>query len=273
MTINILVSYLPVFFAAVFLSTSLSVRGHFLVTKGEGPMILALSQLAIAGHLLGKGIIFHENENFFIELIPSVFAYFLGLLFFINKKMKDISFIAIFIILMAINYQVISLIPKLDSHLSANLFGDITTISNLHAYAVVVLSILFLTTFYHNKKKYLKDLIDDVHYGSGTNLQSLFFYSIGHILLFVSLFEMGFLFTLAYLLLPTLFLSSSMKSFQTILRYGVLLSILSSGIGLLITLHWSRLSTMPTQIILLLALIIFLNFASTKLKDLPWKIF
>ena len=247
---QLLSSYWSVFLAAIFVSSALSVQGHFVLTRSHGPMILALSQIAIIGHLLGKAFFHLHDDHQWLEFLPSIIAYLSGLILFEKINFKDITFISIFIVCMAINHQLISLMPKLDSHMAANLFGDITTVSDTHAYSMALFGVFFLLFFFLKSKNLLKNLIEEVHYGQKPgNFNS--FRIFGHILLFLSLYEMGFLFTLAFLILPSLILGKTAKSFQRLSYLAIFFAATSASLGLILSLNGERLSTMPTQILLL----------------------
>lgn len=232
-------------------ASALSVQGSSVIQRRQSSWILAVSQICISGHLISK--IFISEEHGLIEFLVSMVFYFIGNFFVKRMKLNDSALLCLFVAFMAINYQLIALFPMLDSHLASSLFGDIATLSNISSYLLSAFSLFYLLGYALSFKSQLQHLIAQTYFSdSGSislvkKLQSFFI----HLFFIFCLFELGFLFVLAFLLIPTQMLKNATSSFKNLLILNITLSFLASGLGLLMSLNWTRLSTMPTQICLL----------------------
>lgn len=249
-------AYLPVIVAAILVSVALATHGSFIIQKNQSSWILAVSQICINGHLLAKLFLTHEHGV--LEFIFAVLFYFIGLYLVKKLKLSDSSLLGLFVVFMAINYQLIALFPVLDSHLASSLFGDIATLSNSSALVLTLFAFIYLIGHTLLYKLRIKALLLKTYYRDQfkTPPTLLIFNLLAHLFLILSLFELGFLFVLSFLLLPTQLLKGTSSSLKQLLILGAALSVLSSGSGLLLSLSWTRLSTMPTQICLL----VFIGF-------------
>jgi len=268
MNLELVIPYLPVIIAAMLVSPALAIQGAFITQQGQANWMLAISQLCITGHLLGK--VFVPQEYFLLEFLVVILFYWIGHYFSKRHQLDDIGLLSIFISFMAINYQLISFIPILESHLTSTLYGDIATLSNQDAYFLSVLAFTYLVLNLKFLSIRLRSLIDLIHYQVETsNLKTVLLNTFIHAFLVFSLLKLGFLFVLAFLLLPSQFLRNSSKSLNSFLLGGVIISILSSSLGLLGSLNWTRLSTMPTQISILLLLGLTIKAYSWVSKKIP----
>lgn len=266
MNLELIGAYFPVLLAAMLVSAVLSLQGPFIIQRNQSPWMLAVSQVCISGHLLAK--IFIASEHGLLEFSFAAVFYFLGLYVVKKFKFADASLLALFAVFMAINYQLIALFPTLDSHLASSLFGDIATLSNQSAFVLVMMAVIYL--FFHIllKKERIKSLLLKTYYLDQQRVSHrLFAFNLfAHFFLVLALFELGFLFVISFLLLPTLLLKNASRSMSHLMLGGTILSFLSAGIGLIASLSWTRLSTMPTQVSLLVIIGLLYHFIQSRIK-------
>ena len=151
------------------------------------------------------------------------------------------------------SYWLVSFFPALESHFSQAFFGDIVTISGNTLWVSSGVSALVLTVLLVGWKRF-SDQSFTISIMSGTPPDNRFallvFRTLSLLLIVTSIYAMGFLFTIAFLLLPTVMLSSTRV--PSIKRHFVLICVAAiSGFsaGFLLSLHFDRISTVPTIVL------------------------
>ena len=248
--------YSYAFLLCPLVSIVLAIQGAHLVARKESLALLALAEASLFGNILGH--LFSHN----IPLYSLLFSLLMFLLikFFLLKiqDKKEVLYIVIYITFIALSYLLITLSPNLDTHLSVGFFGDIVSISRFKSLvlSLVFLVLLSITIKYH--RFFLSSTIDKallrnplLHIG-----EEIYFIA-GLVL---SLYGLGVLFTMAFVIFPVVLTGVNFASFKKSLFFMALASGLSSVSGLALSIAINGLSTVPTQIIVLLVLLLLVKF-------------
>lgn len=241
------------FLVAFISSSGLAVSGFHLVSRSMILSIFLLSQLALLGHMLAT-VFFHES--LVASLITSVIFYFSGD-YFLRKKNKHFSernrlIIAGYVLVTALQYLLISLFPALDSHVNAGFFGNMVTTTDGENFFAISLFVLFSIVYFISRKAINKETFDLAVLSikpKSTNLHYIL--SIPTV---ISLFLFGFLYTLGFLLIPSVILAKSFNTQLKSLLWIAFVSALSSVFGLALSIQFDRVPTTPAQIVALMIL-------------------
>ena len=247
--------YISAFILCFMASMVLSIQGSYLVAKNESLQLLGLAQAALLGNLLGT-LIFQDSP--IGSLIGSIvlFAFFKA----IFQKQKDINepfYVVIYLFLLSLCYFLITLFPMLNGHLSVGFFGDIVSLETVKVNILIVLFFFFLLYFVFTSKKRIKSVVNKSLFGmKGSSLEEELLFSL---VLILSLYGLGLLFSLSYLIFPIVILGRSFSNHKKSLFFLSLLSACSSVIGLAFSIQFTNLSTVPSQVILLFFGLVFLK--------------
>ena len=133
---------------------TLCLQGVHLIARKESLQILALSQGALLGNLVGR-LIFPNNELSIISTSLVVFALLKVFFSFSNRKSisRETFFIVAYISLLSLSYLLISLFPGLEGHMSVGFFGDIVSLSETMTFVLMALLLFFFTILIMSHKK------------------------------------------------------------------------------------------------------------------------
>ena len=230
----------------------LSVFGTHLVSRNEGLQLMALSQAALAGHILSYLI---SDTHHWVGFVLSL-AFFVGIKlgFLAMKSVSEQVYVVVYLSFVAFTYFVVALFPGLDSHFSVGFFGDIVSISVQRSIGLSALFLALLAGALLYRKPLLKSTVNRAVFRQRTvGLPEEAFFVVG---ILFSLYELGFLFTLAFMIFPVMIAGGVFKNMSQSLLAMALLSGLASIGGLTLSIVFSRVSTVPTQVLTLLFLLI-----------------
>ena len=258
------------FYKMAFLSSSVSsmalpVIGHHLTLRSKILELFFLTQLVAICSLLSH--LFWEGFELLWTLIAVCF-YFLGTYTFSKLKLDEgrrhVTIMALYLILLSLQYLLIGFFPQLDSHMTKGLFGNIVTISNFEAKAVLVTFFIFFTFYIFNRKKLHRESLDSAFLAGSKEkrLSSLFIL----VPVILSLYYLGLIYTLSFLLIPSLIPTKIFPKISFRMGGLAFLSLIASVFGLILSISYDNLSTTPTQI-LLLSIILILYSSLKKLSS------
>jgi len=259
--IELLQLYTGAIVAGLLCAAALALLGCHLVSRNQSLHSLVLSQAATVGVLVGAAIGLNHQTSLASDEIPLL----TGLLFstlalLISAKLEkgrrttsSSTHLAFFAMLLAMSYWLVSFFPSLENHFSQAFFGDIVTLSGKDLWvssgvSVVVLTVLLAWWKPFADQSFLLSVIGDASVNNRTTL--LLFQVLSLLLICTSIYAMGFLFTMAFLLLPTVILSySSIPSIKRHITLTILSATLGFAAGFVLSLHFERISTVPTIVL------------------------
>lgn len=245
-------------------SPTLALIGTQLAARDRAMQTLCVSQGALVGVLLGLGLL----QPFDIEVLTSVgpmaFALlFSGSTFLLTDKWvagraasKNTLFAVLFAALLSCGYLISSIFPALENHLAQVYFGDLATLTEGDSQRAIALSLVALFFIQRNWMGYSNESFEWALFGCPPATSSASsrwgFRLLSLLTLSVSVQYVGFLFTVAMLFVPTGLLSLSRNcGVKRHLISSAILAVLSSGIGFLISLRFTRMPTVPTIVAVL----------------------
>jgi ABC-type Mn2+/Zn2+ transport system permease subunit len=258
--IELLPLYLGAIVSGLLCATALALLGCHLVSRNQSLQCLVISQAATVGVLAGAALNFGSAAVSANELPLITGLLFASLTALVSDRLasgraatESGIHLALFSLLLAMSYWLVSFFPALESHFSQAFFGDIVTISGNTLWVSSGVSALVLTVLLIGWKRF-SDQSFTISIMSGTPPDNRFallvFRTLSLLLIVTSIYAMGFLFTIAFLLLPTVMLSSTRV--PSIKRHFVLICVAAiSGFsaGFLLSLHFDRISTVPTIVL------------------------
>ena len=248
------------FYKMAFLPSSISsmalpIIGHHLTLRSKILELFFLTQLVALCSLLSH--LFWEGFELLWTLIAVCF-YFLGTYTFSKLKLEEgrrhVTIMALYLILLSLQYLLIGFFPQLDSHMTKGLFGNIVTISNFEAATVLVTFLIFFVFYSFNRKKLHRESLDSAFLAGPKEkrLSSLFIL----IPVILSLYYLGLTYTLSFLLIPSLIPTKLFPKISFRMGGLAILSLLASVFGLVLSISFDNLSTTPTQILLLAGMLL-----------------
>ena len=265
--------------ASLLSASVLSFIGVQLSSKAKSVQVLSMSQGAILGVLLGmaaSGSLMHsgsELETHFLPLLfSSIMAFVVSVLAeYITRRVsssKNTYYVAIFSFLMAFSYLISSIFPALESHMTQVFFGDLATLTNFDAKITIVFSVASLFFFYLLRRFIINDSFESAIYGlekkfivSHSASLELVVSLLSTIFICFSIQFLGLLFTLSCLFIPTsIFGYHNFGSVRSHVLQCVAVSASSAVAGLLFSLYYSSLSTVPCIVMALVLIGETVNF-------------
>ena len=254
--IELLAIYKYAFLLCPLAAAVLCIYGTHLVSRNEGLQLMALSQAALVGNIVGH---LFATESHLASLLLSIVFFILlkvGLSFL--KHVQEQTYIVVYLSLVALSYFVVTLFPGLDSHFAVGFFGDIVSLSTSGS---IILSALFLALLIASLLFHPK-LIKTTFNRSVLNSKEI---SLWEEILFVSgilisLYGLGFLFTLSFLIFPILIAGRNFKNLKQSLFIMSIVAASASVTGLMLSIIHSRVSTVPAQILILVGFMVFVRW-------------
>ena len=229
--------------------------GHHLIIRGKVLEIFALAQLAFLGNLL-----FHSFGEV-AGLIASGFflmvgKWLIGLLKVDSSFFRNIM-IGLYLFLMAVQYLLVGIFPQWDMALRVGLFGNVVTATFFDNIIMALFFTLFLLLYFYHAKSIARRSLDvGIFRKRGVDR----FDSILFLLpLVASLYGLGFLFTLSFILLPGVLLGSDFDNQNKGLKAIILLASFSSFIGLVCSILFERAGATSLQVVILFGLCILVK--------------
>jgi zinc/manganese transport system permease protein/iron/zinc/copper transport system permease protein len=243
--------------AGSIVAACLAIVGAQLSARNQALSSLVTSQSSAFGITVGLSILasFHIHG---LSFLPGLCAVLFALLSNnIEKKLIKVNsqapysfHIALFSILMALNYLLMNLVPSVESHVAASYIGDLTLSSDPESITIGIISILFLayclkawnfitrhsfnlstyTSFLPSKKDLLHHKIFSI---------------MSIIVIALSVQLMGLLFTLSALFLPITILSHSKISLPRMPYVLAITAATSCTVGFSTSLVFEKFSTVP----------------------------
>lgn len=263
---ELLILYKWTILAGVLAAPVLALLGVQLATRERSMQTLCVGQGAMVGVLCGIGFL-HKYEwstlgaigPFLTAVLSSALTFIItDLLVAKRTASKNTTFAFVFALLSASSYLVSSLFPALESHMAQVYFGDLATLTIMDSQFTIVaslLSLLFVTVFYKliSNQSFELSIFGDAVTAENRGTRGLrAFKLLTLIVLCFSVQFVGFLFTMSMLFLPTGLLNfMRTKGLRLHLFLCSFLAVLSTLVGFLISLNYTRLPTVPAIVMVL----------------------
>jgi zinc/manganese transport system permease protein/iron/zinc/copper transport system permease protein len=263
-------------------AAALALLGCHLAARDRAMQTVCVSQGAMLGVLfaIGIGAIFGiemvgEHSELRAHAIPLLASMLCsGAVFYLTQKMsarrmvsKNTIFASIFAVLLASSYFVTGIFPGLESHMAQAYFGDLATATQVDSIIMLFLGlagVLILTRFWKPIANQTFELavFGDNTASSSRRRWSWIFDLLALITLSFSVQFVGFLFTISCLFLPTTVTSSShTKGLTRHLTLCAAIAAAGAAGGFSLSLMFTRLSTVPSVVLITLALALAARFA------------
>ncbi|MBY0371941.1 metal ABC transporter permease [bacterium] len=253
-------------------SPTLALIGTQLAARDRAMQTLCVSQGALVGVLLGLGLFQPFDIPVLTSVGPMALAlFFSGTTFLLTDKWvasraasKNTLFAVLFVGLLSCGYLISSIFPALENHLAQVYFGDLATLTEGDSQRAIFLSLIALFFIQRNWMGFSNESFEWALFGCPPSTNSASsrwgFRLLSLLTLSVSVQYVGFLFTVSMLFVPTGLLSLSRRcGLKRHLVSSAILAVLSSGLGFLVSLRFTRMPTVPTIVAaLILASTVFL---------------
>ena len=245
--------YLYAFFLCAIASFTLSMQGAFMVARGESLQILALAQAALVGGLVGRLIPPGQFETVKILLFSWIFLGLIKLSFLkINSfyQTRETLFIVTYLALMSFSFFLISFFPALESHMAIGFFGDIVSLDRTSTLVFTGIFSFLGTILFISRKNIIRTTFEKTVLGlKKTYWKQEFLFAT---ILVLSLYNLGLLFSITFMIFPAVLIGEKGKNLKQVFLLMGMVAVLASTIGLAASIWHSRLSTVPTQVLILL---------------------
>lgn len=247
-------------------SASLSIIGKHFIWRNKFIELFALCQFAIIGNLVGHFIVPMIHLPI-IPLICSIVFFILGKFLFdffkINSRERSTRMICIYLGLTSLQYLIISFFPNLEPNLNSGLFGSTVTTTRVENLILIASFIIINTLLFFINRSLTKNSLEISFFQRRKkNVKDEYILLIPVV---VSVFGLGLIYTLSFLSLGAVILGSSFKNQKNNHVVLIIINILASMGGLLLSLFFEKLSTTPTQVILLATLCVLTKTFNEKL--------
>lgn len=261
-------------------AAALSLLGCHLAARDRAMQTVCLSQGAMLGVLFALGfgallgvemIVEHSELNAHaIPLLASLICS--GLVFYLTQKMsarraasKNTLFASIFAVLLASSYFVTGIFPGLESHMAQAYFGDLATATQVDSFLMLILGSIGLLVLIRFWKPISNQTFELAVFGENTpssnNRRWTWIFDLLTLLtLSFSVQFVGFLFTVSCLFLPTTVMSANRT--QGLARHMILcasVAAVGSAGGFGLSLLFTRVSTVPSVVLMTLALALLIR--------------
>jgi ABC-type Mn2+/Zn2+ transport system permease subunit len=243
----------------------LALVGQHLFLRKESLQVFSLSQVLLFFFLM-LNLIFPDTQSFLKILLGYGLMLVMRLLIpssLNGKENSELVMVGVYLFFLSLQYFFLSLFPGLDSVHSFALFGSVVTLESRENLFVVSSFLLFLLFYAFNKKPYMKETLESVLFSKKIDFSAR--NALLSLIIVISLFFLGQIYTLSFILLPYLVLSRSFASQKLLMIFISIINILAGVLGLALSLHFERLSTVPTQVFILVV-VLFLVLLFDKKK-------
>jgi len=240
---------------------TLSLLGCQLAARDRAMQTLCITQGALVGVLVGMAVTPSFGET---DLEHSILPPLIALIFSLlthaaterlvhgKESSRNTHFALIFCFLVSCGYLVTALLPQLENHMTHVYFGDLATLSTEGAEVAVAVSLITLIVLVQGRRRFTYDSFNEAVFGTSRPFWKDPFHWYALTLVSFSVQHLGFLYTTSMLFVPTAILSLSRSgglSFH--LLSCALLAAVSSTLGMLVSLSFPRLPTVPSIVIVM----------------------
>lgn len=267
--IELLLLYKWAIFAGTVVAAALALLGCHLAARDKSMQTLCVGQGATLGVLLGmaffSGSAVHEEAMhigpFFAAAFFSIGVFWLSELI-VGKRQasKNTFFSCLFASLLAMNYLVTAIIPALENHMAQVFFGDLATLTNTDALLTIALGAVLLCLLVVYWRSLSGQSFNEAIFGQSVflsrgGLSTAMFKILTVAALSFSVQFLGFLFTMGCLFLPTTIASvAATRGLRNHFLFAAILAAVGTIVGFTLSLAYTRLPTVPTVVLSILAL-------------------
>ncbi len=246
---NLFEFYKLSFIVAALSGGALAQIGKHYFSRGNILEIFLLSQLALLGNLISR-LFFHSHGANWSGVLFSYILFGLGKLFLYKKNIKSSEqgtfMVGGYLFLLSLQYLIIGFFPQLDSHMSIGFFGNMVTASKFENVLMITTVFVFIALYLWKRKSINRNTIEiNVFTVKDNSKFELLLFSFP---LVASLYSLGFLYTMSFLLLPPLMIGGLFLTEKKASLYLVFISAFSSILGLGLSIYFEKLSTTSMQI-------------------------
>ena len=248
--------------ASAALSPTLALLGSHLATRDRALQTLCMAQGSTVGVLLAIGL--YGDEAVlppFIGAAAVAFAMYLvtEALAASRPAAKNTLFALVFASLVATGHLIAAVFPSLESHLAQRFFGDLATLTVSESKWALALASVLLLILFRYRHTLAEQSFDVEVFGEGYAMQRFpwrlhGFRALALVTVALSVQFVGFLFTASLLFVPTGLLvlrqRAGLSAHQSV---AMIASMVCTVAGFLISLKFTRLPTVPTVVLLLVA--------------------
>ena len=274
--IELLALYSQALISGLLCAVALAILGCHLASRDQSLQSLVVSQAATVGVLFSAAVMLGNHSDITENPIPMItgvlmatLLYFLGEWLVVGKSASKTSvFLALFTIMLALSYWLISFFPALEGHMSKAFFGDIVTLTGVTlqfttAVSTIALLALLLCWKQMANHSFIISVIGNAQIGNRGSLHLS--NALTLLLISTSIYAMGLLFTIAYLLLPTVIFSFiRLPSIRLHLLLVTFTAAAGFVFGFILSLYFDRISTVPTIILTTACLGVLIQHAVNK---------
>lgn len=258
------------------LGVSLAVVGVHMASRGRSLQVLNSAQGAelgtlsalLLGFAIGRGI---ESASPWLGLLGAtggalLFGFISRIASAVTTSSRSPLLLAIWVFLVASTQLAIALHPRLESHFTRMLMGDLTTLSNLEAQLICVFGCTLLLWLKVGRKGMIRRTFDSavlrIRHLPGSALEEILILT----LIALSTWAFGFLFTCGALLIPSSILSfipQKTASKHVAGTAGIALATIPTGF--ILSLTGLNIPTTPSVVVsLVIGSLVALIFIDTK---------
>lgn len=260
------------------MASALSLLGAHLAARDKALQTLTISQAATTGVLFGVVMSGAEANGALNSALPPLFALIsAGLIFIFNEMLltkkrsgRSNILIAVFATLLALSYGVIAFFPQLEGHMAQAFFGDLVTLAGVELWVSAVAAVLGILVLLLQGRQYLDASFALAIFGPVEQLpkrEQIPFNLLALLLVSISVYGLGLLFTVAALFIPTVILSyQNGGSIRGHLWAISLCACIATMLGFSASLFFTRMPTVPA-IVLCILVVSFLPLTVSKLRS------
>lgn len=254
MMLELLQIYWPTIIVSIICASSLSLFGGHILARREGLSVFSLSQVISTSILLSMLVFTNESTQLVATVSVTILAATILKYFERQTKLRlDILHLSTFIFFMALNYAISTYFPNLESHLAKSFFGDIVTLSGIKLATLgIMISVCVIAFILLHKRIFAHTF--DLALNAGSYRGFNFYQVIQLLVLTICIFNLGLLFTLSFVFLPSAITKNSSRSLRSHYKQCILVSIIGVTAGIMTSLAFDRMATVPT---ITLATVIF----------------
>ncbi len=261
---------LEVYYSAILvgalMAAVLSILGAHLASRDKALQSLTISQAAttgvLAGVVLSGGELVDALDSYLPPLGALVFA---TLVFGLSEKALSLKrsgrgnvLIAVFTSLLALGYGIIAYFPQLESHMAQAFFGDLVTLSGAELWTTGIVAGFGILFFLFRTRTILDESFSLAIFGpndvlSKSSTSAFTFNAMALLIISVSVYGLGLLYTIAALFIPTVVFSFvSRSNARTHLAYCASVSTIATIVGFSLSLTATRVPTVPAIVAIML---------------------
>lgn len=249
---------------------TLSLVGKHYFSRGSILEIFLLSQLALLGNLIAK-LVLDESTLSWSALVVSYLFFGLGKWLLTRLSFKDgeqgTFMVGGYLVLISLQHLFIGIFPQLEAHHRAGFFGNTVTATKTENLSMIFTTVLFAVYYWVRQKRVNRYTLEKNILRTQKNpmtLDAVCFL----VPLITSLHILGFLFTISFLLIPTLIAGTIFRSEKLATITLMAIAAASSASGLFLSIYFDNISTTAAQVTLLVAFLVLIRLKAilTRLR-------